>query len=150
MNGMKKSLEEEIQKGGYADKVKVALSDEGLDISMQDVVLFNSGDADVIPAVYPLLKQISSILNNLDNSIKVAGYTDNVPIKNSKFRSNWDLSAMRAINVMNFMVDTGGLNSKNVSIQAYGERMPKFDNTTEEGRAKNRRVEIIIIRKYAK
>ena len=150
MNEIKKSLEKEIQKGGYADKVKVALSDEGLDISMQDVVLFNSGEADVIPAVYPLLKQISSILNNLDNSIKVAGYTDNVPIKNSKFRSNWDLSAMRAINVMNFMVDTGGLNSKNVSIQAYGEGMPKFDNSTAEGRAKNRRVEIIIIRKYAK
>jgi len=150
MNEMKNILENEIQKGGYADKVKVALSDEGLDISMQDVVLFNSGEADVIPAVYPLLKQISSILNNLDNSIKVAGYTDNVPIKNSKFRSNWDLSAMRAINVMNFMVDTGGLNSKNVSIQAYGEGMPKFDNSTAEGRAKNRRVEIIIIRKYAK
>lgn len=150
MNEMKKILEEEIQKGGYADKVKVAVNNEGLEIAMQDMVLFNSGKAEVIDGVYPLLMQISSLLGNLDNSIKVVGYTDNVPIKNSEFRSNWDLSAIRAINVMNFMVDKGRLSSDNISIQAYGEKNPEFDNSTAEGRAKNRRVEIVIVRKYAK
>lgn len=150
MNSIKKSLEEEIQKGGYSEKVKVALNSEGLEISMQDIVLFNSGKAEVIGGVYPLLTQISGMLKSLDNSIKVVGYTDNVPIRNSEFRSNWDLSAIRAINVMNFMVDQGGLSPKNISIQAFGEEMPKFDNSTEEGRAKNRRVEIVIVRKYSK
>ena len=88
------------------------------------------------------------MIKGLDNEIKVVGYTDNVPIKNEKFRSNWELSSMRAINVMNFMVDSGKIQADKVSIQAYGEYKPKFDNTTEQGRAKNRRVEIIVVRQY--
>lgn len=88
------------------------------------------------------------MLNGLNNNIIIAGHSDNVPIHNEKFRSNWDLSATRAINVMNFMVENGGINPDNFSIQAYGEYKPKYDNSTEEGRARNRRVEIFIARKY--
>jgi len=102
----------------------------------------------VLNNLSPLLLEISKMLHGLDNEIKVVGYTDNVPIKNEKFRSNWDLSAMRAINVMNFMVNSGTISADKVSIQAYGEYMPKSENTTEAGRAKNRRVEIIVARKY--
>lgn len=148
MTEVKKMLEEEISKEGYSDKVKVDLNNDGLEIAIQDVVLFNSGDADVLKDVSPLISKISGMLHGLDNQIKIVGHTDNVPINNGKFRSNWDLSAMRAINVMNFMVSTDGLNQNKVSVQAYGEQMPKFENTTEEGRAKNRRVEIIVVRKY--
>lgn len=148
MAEVKKMLEEEISKEGYSDKVKVDLNNEGLEIAIQDVVLFNSGEADVLKDVSPLISKISGMLHGLDNQIKIVGHTDNVPINNGKFRSNWDLSAMRAINVMNFMVSSEGLNQDKVSVQAYGEYMPKFENTTEEGRAKNRRVEIIVIRKY--
>lgn len=150
MKEISEALNDEIKKSGYADKINVSLTDEGLEISMQDVILFNSGEAEVLSDAYPLLKQIAAILRNMDNNIKFVGHTDNMPIQNSKFRSNWDLSAMRAINVMNFMVNEGGINPKLVSIQAYGEEMPKYDNSTEEGRAKNRRVEIDIVRKYSK
>ena len=148
MTEVKKMLEEEITKEGYSDKVKVDLNNDGLQISIQDVVLFNTGEAEVINNLSPLLLEISKMIQGLDNQIKVAGYTDNVPIKNEKFRSNWDLSAMRAINVMNFMVNSGTISADKVSIQAYGEYMPKSENTTEAGRAKNRRVEIIVARKY--
>lgn len=148
MTEVKKMIEEEIKKEGYSDKVKVDLNSEGLAISIQDVVLFNSGEADVLKDVSPLLLKISHMLYGLDNEIKVAGYTDNVPINNGKFRSNWDLSAMRAINVLNYMVSTGGINQDKISIQAYGEHMPKASNATEDGRAKNRRVEIFVVRKY--
>jgi chemotaxis protein MotB len=148
MNEVKKNLESEIQSKGYADKVKIELNKEGLEISIQDAVLFNSGDAQVLKTVNPLLVEISKMIKGLDNEIKVVGHTDNVPITTSKFRSNWDLSAMRAINVMNFMVGSGGLSSDKISIQAYGEYRPKYSNDTAEGRAKNRRVEIFIIRKY--
>lgn len=148
MNEMKQMLEEEISDGGYADKVKVELNNEGLNIAIQDVVLFNSGDVKILDGVTPLLTQVSKMLKGLDNEIKVVGHTDNIPISNDKFRSNWDLSAIRAINVMNFMVDSGGISPNKLSIQAYGEYMPKYDNSTEEGRAKNRRVEIFIVRKY--
>lgn len=148
MNEVKLKLEEEIKNKGYGDKVKVALNKEGLEISIQDAVLFNSGDADILKEFSPLLLQISTMLQKLDNDIKVVGHTDNVPIVNEKFRSNWDLSSMRAINVMRFMVDAGKLHAEKFSIQAYGQYKPKFDNSTPEGRAKNRRVEISIERKY--
>lgn len=148
MNEVKEKLEQEIESKGYSDKVKVVLDKEGLEISMQDVILFNSGDADVLSQASPLLEQISKMLAGLDNNIRVTGHTDNKPISNSKFRSNWDLSAMRAINVMNFMSNVGGIPPQRLAIQAYGEYMPKYDNSTEAGRAKNRRVEISIVRKY--
>ncbi|MEG0775586.1 flagellar motor protein MotB [Clostridium sp.] len=149
MQEIKETIEEEIGKNGYSDKVKVELNEGGLEISIQDVLLFNSGDAKVLDEVTPLLLQISNMLKSLDNDIKIVGHTDNVPIHNTRFPSNWELSATRAINVMNFIVNTGGVNPKKLSIQAYGEQMPKFDNSTKEGREKNRRVEIFIIRNYS-
>jgi len=148
MNSLKSTLDKEISSNGYSDQIKVAVNKEGLDISIEAIALFTSGDASVLNNVTPLLLKISTMLKNLDNDIKIAGYTDNKPINNSKFRSNWDLSSIRAINVMTYMVNLGGLNPKNVSIQAYGEYNPKYDNHTEASRAKNRRVEIFVARKY--
>ncbi len=148
MNEIKRNLEQEIENRGYSDKVKVTLNREGLQITIQDGVLFNSGEAEILEKVFPLLIHITDMLKNLDNNIKVVGHTDNVPIRTQKFRSNWDLSAMRAINVMNFMIEEGKLNPNKLSIQAYGEYMPKYDNSTEAGRAQNRRVEIFIVRNH--
>jgi chemotaxis protein MotB len=148
MNEIKSTIEEEIGRGGYADRVKIGLTGEGLEISIQDVVLFNSGDAEVLKDVSPLLLQISNAIVGLENEIKIVGHTDNVPITNQKFRSNWDLSSMRAVNVMNFMVGTGKILPEKVSIQAYGQFKPKASNDTEAGRAQNRRVEIFIVRQY--
>ncbi|HWQ29948.1 MAG TPA: flagellar motor protein MotB [Negativicutes bacterium] len=148
MNEIKVRLEDKVESQGYTDKVKINLNGEGLEVAIQDIALFNSGDAVILKEAAPLLGEISNMLNDLDNDIRIVGHSDNVPIRNSKFRSNWDLSATRAINVMNFMVENGGLKPEKFSIQAYGEYKPKYDNTTEEGRAKNRRVEIFIVRKY--
>ena len=148
MNEVKQMLEQEIKSKGYSDKAKVVLYKEGLEISIQDTALFNSGEAEVLKGVSPLLVQISTMLQKLDNDIKIVGHTDNVPIFTEKFRSNWDLSSMRAINVMNFMVDAGKLRAEKFSVQAYGHYKPKFDNSTEGGRAKNRRVDIFLVRKY--
>ncbi len=145
---IKRSIEEEIDKDGYSDKVKVELNNEGLEISIQEVVIFNSGDAEVFENVSPLLLKVSKVLNGLDNNIKVVGHTDTIPIYNQKYRSNWDLSVMRAINVMTFLVEKGNLQPERFSVQGYGQYSPRYDNSTEEGRAKNRRVEIFLVRKY--
>lgn len=145
---IKESIEREIRENGYQDKIRVNLNNEGLEISIQELVLFNSGEAEVLNSVTPLLLQVAKILNALDNHIKVAGHTDNVPIRNGKFRSNWDLSAMRAINVTTFLVEQGGLRPERFSVQGYSQYVPRFDNSTAEGRAKNRRVEIFLVRKY--
>jgi len=148
MEQIKEDIEKEIKGNGYSDKVSVTLNDEGLGISIQDVVLFNSGKADVLPGVHAMLLHVSDIVKGLDNDIKVVGHTDDIPINTPQFRSNWDLSAIRAINVMNFFIDNGGLDPKRFSIQGFGQYSPKYDNSTVEGKAKNRRVEIVVIRKY--
>ena len=138
----------EIGKEGYSDKVKVNLTNEGLEITIQDAVLFRSGEAEILNDVSPLLSKISDMLHDLDNKVKIVGHTDNVPISNARFRSNDDLSAIRAINVKNYMVTSTGITADRAFVEAHGEYMPKYDNNTEEGRTKNRRVEIIVIRKY--
>lgn len=145
---MKNDLQQDIKSSGYSDKIIVDLNVEGLDITIQDTVLFNSGGADILKNFDPLLIKISSMLKGLDNDIRISGHTDNVPIKNSEFRDNWDLSYMRASNVMNFIINSGGINPDKFSIEANGEYKPKYDNSTEEGKAKNRNVEILILRKY--
>lgn len=148
MVAIKNALDQSIKSNGYADKVKTELNGEGLSISIQDTVAFNSGEADVLERFNPVLLQISNMIRDLDNEIRISGHTDNVPISNKKFRSNWDLSYMRASNVMNFLVGAGRVSPDKFSIQAYGEYRPKYDNSTADGRAKNRRVDILIVRKY--
>lgn len=146
---IKSKLEQDIKSNGYSDKVQVELNGDGLDIRIQDSVAFNSGDADILNEFTPVLVKISNMIKDLDNEIKISGHTDNVPIKNQKFHSNWDLSYARASNVMNFMVDTCHLAPDKFSIQAYGEFKAKYDNSTEDGRAKNRSVDVLIVRRYA-
>ena len=148
MNGVKSQIEHDINSAGYSDKVEVSVNKAGLDVNIKDVILFDSAKADVKNASNPLLIQISQALKGLDNNIKIIGHTDNRPISNGEFRSNWDLSAMRAINIMQFMTQYGGLPADKLSIEAYGEYKAKYDNSTEEGQAENRRVEISILRKY--
>lgn len=148
MNEIKVKLEEAIAKSGYMGKVVVSINSVGLEISLQEVALFNSGQANVIEGVNPLLTEISKMLKMIDNKIKIEGHTDNVPIHTQQYKSNWDLSAMRAINVMYYFIDNNGLPPERFSVQGFGEYSPKFDNSTEEGRANNRRVEISLIRKY--
>lgn len=148
MVAIKKGLEEGAEKGGYGDKVHLDIDSEGLHISIQDTLLFNSGDAEVQEEFSPILTQISSMISTLDNDIRIAGHTDNVPIKNSKYNSNWDLSYYRSLNVKNFMEQRANITPKKFSLEVFSEYKPKYDNSTPEGRAKNRRVEILIVRKH--
>lgn len=148
MKAIKETLEKEMKANGFSDNINIALDAEGLDISIESAILFDPGSGEVVKNIHPPLLEICNSLKRFENEIVVAGYTDNVPIRTAQFRSNWELSAIRAINVMNFMVESGKLNPKLLSIRAYGEYKPKYDNGTETGRAKNRRVEIFIARKY--
>ncbi len=148
MQNIQAALEAEMQKTGYSDTIKIGLTKEGLDISIEAAILFEPGSANVLKGVNPPLLKICGALNRFDNEIVVMGFTDNVPVSSNQFRSNWDLSAMRAINVMNFMVKSGKLKEDKMSVRAFGEFKPKYDNSTVTGRAKNRRVEIFVARKF--
>jgi chemotaxis protein MotB len=131
---------------------QVALKElEGkLTLTMVESILFDSGKADVKPEGVEALNKVADVLKNTsDQEIVVAGYTDNVQIKGKlvkTYPSNWELSAARAISVVKILV-AEGLDPKLVSAAGYGEFRPVADNGTPEGRAKNRRMEIILMPK---
>jgi chemotaxis protein MotB len=128
------------------NRLSTSLTDEGLLVSIRDNVLFESGSADVRPADLKVAKEISELLV-LDppRTIVISGHTDNVPIKNAQYESNWELSVMRAVNFMKIVLENDKLDPQWFSAKGYGEYQPVASNSTSEGRAKNRRVEILIL-----
>ena len=91
------------------------------------------------------LVSLSTVLNKIDNYIRVEGHTDNVPIRNEYFSSNWQLSSTRASNVVEYLINNGRISPDRLSAVAYGEYRPVADNSTDQGRSKNRRVDILIL-----
>lgn len=125
--------------------LQTTLTDEGLRITILDRALFDSGSAEVKEESIGLARELSELLiSDPARKITVAGYTDNVPIGSANFDSNWDLSAMRAINFMKIVLENPKLDPANFSAQGYGEYKPVASNDTDEGRSQNRRVEVLV------
>lgn len=114
-------------------------------LSLSGSILFDSGKADVKADAIPLFSKVGDILKTFDNyKIELEGHTDNVPIRNSKYESNNWLSSARALNAATYLIEKKGLSPETLSWTGRGEYDPVSSNSTEEGRAKNRRVEIKI------
>jgi chemotaxis protein MotB len=109
-------------------------------------ILFTSGKADITPEGKAILDKICEVLNNVaaQNQIVMEGHTDNVPIKYSPWKSNWELSSARALSVAHYFIYERGFSPDRFTIHGYGEFRPTADNRTEAGRRQNRRVEIVI------
>jgi chemotaxis protein MotB len=139
-------LKQDIQDTGRAGNTTVSYESDGVHLNLDSSILFNSGSADLSDAVKQMLDKLVPDLKQVSrNPVIVAGYTDNVPVsKRSKYASNWELSSARAVTVMRYFVSKGAISESNVSVQAYAENNPKASNDTDEGKAQNRRVEIII------
>ncbi|MCH7323224.1 flagellar motor protein MotB [Solibacillus sp. MA9] len=122
------------------------LTEEGLLITIRDSVLFDTGRADVKAEYDSIADELSKLLMfNPPRNIVITGHTDNVPINTNEFDSNWDLSVMRAVNFMKEVVaGNKELDPKYFSVKGFGEYSPIASNDTEEGRAKNRRVEVLV------
>ena len=115
-------------------------------VSLKDETAFESGEAILTDKMKKVLNEIAPLLNRFENKIIVEGHTDNIkPDKNSPFESNWSLSAARACNVVNYLVEHGKVDGKRMSAVGYGEFSPLVSNNTKEGRKKNRRVDIVIM-----
>lgn len=158
---LQKAKEEEVKKTSKTyeellDKMKgeiakgeVTISElQGkLTVNMVEAILFDSGRAVVKPGGLKILQKVVDILQGIkDKMIRIEGHTDNVPIHTAQFPSNWELSAARAINVAHYLQQQG-LDPTLLSAVAYGEYRPVAGNDTEEGKAKNRRIEIILVPK---
>ena len=147
---MAEEVQNAVNQYGLQDLVEVDFNAEYVRISLSGAILFESGSAEFVPDAKPVLDKISKILDNYDkNVIEVEGHTDNVPIVSpGKYEDNDVLSMYRALNVADYIRDASSLNPAHIKSSGRGEYMPVADNSTAEGRALNRRVEIKIYNSY--
>jgi chemotaxis protein MotB len=124
-------------------KVRLLETSRGVTIEINDSILFPAGQAKLQPASISAMLAIAEVLAVSDFPITIEGHTDNVPIATPQFPSNWELSAMRATTVLRLFND-GGVGAERLTAIGYGETRPLETNTTIEGRARNRRVSILI------
>jgi chemotaxis protein MotB len=139
LSGLKKEIESnQIQVQRYRDQLRVDLVDE---------VLFDSGQAEIKPAGRSVIEKVAQVLKKTEGrGIDVQGHTDNVPIVGAlakRYASNWELSAARAVNVARLLQETG-VAPERLSATAHSEYAPRAANDTDEGRHKNRRIEILL------
>ncbi len=145
----KRMLEERLAKEIGDKQILLELAGRGLVITMANDILFDSGKAKLKSESHSVLKKVANVINEKlpDSNIGVEGHTDNVPIKHSGWKSNWELSTARATSVLHYLIDKCGIAPEKLSAIGYGEFRPIDSNDTKTGRAKNRRVEIIILPK---
>jgi chemotaxis protein MotB len=140
-----KKLEKEIQDG----QVKITEMKNRLTMTMVDKIIFPSGSSEISKAGKKVLDKVVSILKDVkDKRIQVEGHTDNVKIVSdlkTRFPTNWELSTARATEVVRYLQENGGIDPNILSATGYGEYQPVAPNTTEEGRHKNRRIEIVLL-----
>lgn len=148
MEALKGEISGMVDAEGLSANVSVALQERGIVITINEKVLFKSGSAEIENESQDKVLTIGrDILSKIPNKhIRVEGHTDNVPIKSPLFPSNWELSSSRATNVLRILVDQAGLNPNSISAVGYGEFTELVPNTTDDNRAKNRRVDIVILR----
>jgi chemotaxis protein MotB len=147
LNEAKDELEKEFQGKEFEADIEIEIVENKLIIRLKNNVLFDSARADIKEEALPILAIIGEVLNGelfTESEIKIEGHTDNVPINTVQFPSNWQLSAGRATSVLNYFVAQLDFKQERLSIAGHAEFRPIDTNETPEGRANNRRVEIII------
>ena len=138
---LQSGLDLELKSG----KVQLKLEGRGLVISMREAAFFDSGDDAVDPASFPILAKIAEVIRDLPQPLRLEGHTDSVPIHNSRFRSNWELSTARAIAMMELLRQRYGVSPERMAVAGYAANAPADFNDTEEGRAHNRRVDLVVL-----
>ena len=139
---LRMALKDEIKAGS------VSIQTEGMKVivHIMENASFDSGYADVRPEFMPALEKIAMLIDNNSGEVTISGHTDNVPIRNEQFRSNWDLSSSRAVSVAHELLRVSELDPGNIIVTGHADTRPRAPNDTEEDRAKNRRVDIAIVR----
>jgi chemotaxis protein MotB len=147
MEWLYRQLDEYIQQNNLEGTVVLGVEERGLLIRFKDQVLFDSGKAVIRKDGEPIVQSIGEILKQNDRAIRVEGHTDNVPMHSLLYPSNWELSTARAVNVVKFFIEKVGIAPTRLSAAGYSEYHPIADNDTAENRQKNRRVDVVILRK---
>ncbi|MBM6618084.1 flagellar motor protein MotB [Bacillus suaedaesalsae] len=143
---LQKKINAYINEKGLDNRLETRLTDDGLLITILNDVFFDSGRAEVRIGDENLAKEISELLvTKPPRNVVISGHTDNVPISTAQFESNWHLSVMRGVNFMKVILENENLDPRRFSVKGFGEFQPVATNDTAQGRATNRRVELLIL-----
>lgn len=138
---LSRELEEELRTG----RLQISLEARGLVVSLPQTTFFPSGEDTIDPATYPMIEKVARVIHRIPNPVRLEGHTDSVPIHNTRFPSNWELSAARSIAMLNLLAGRFGVPRGRLAIAGYADNAPVESNESERGRARNRRVDIVIL-----
>jgi chemotaxis protein MotB len=144
LQSLKSSLKSEVENGA----IHLSLEQRGLIISLEAAAFFPSGDNTIKESSYPAIGKVAEVLKRLPNSLRLEGHTDSQPISNGRFQSNWELSAARSIAMLRILSEKFGLAPQRMSIAGYADTEAVDSNDTEQGRGRNRRVDIVVVSRY--
>lgn len=139
-----------IEQNALTDVVKIREEERGVVLQLDETILFDSGEAVLKDYSRNILNTITTVIKNIDNDVLIEGNTDNIPINNEYFKSNWELSTARAVSIVRYFVETKELSPTRFSVKGYAEYKPLVENNTEENRSINRRVDILIVEQKEK
>lgn len=140
-----KLLTTELRREIEAGRIQVSMEQRGLTISFKQAALFPSGEDVITPDALDSIGKVAEAINKLPNPVRLEGHTDSVPIHTARFRNNWDLSAARSIALLELLTTRFHVDENRLSIGGYADTAPVDSNDTEAGRARNRRVDIVIL-----
>jgi chemotaxis protein MotB len=144
---LKDDLSRVIKENNFENSVRLEENERGMIIHILGDILFTSGSANLNNSSLVMLDKLAAIIRKLPNDIRIEGHTDNVPMSNGNFPSNWHLSVNRALNTAYYLINQQNMPAGRVAIVGYSEYKPIADNNTFDGRKLNRRVDIVIIKK---
>ena len=142
-----KDLVKYLKREGLMERVAVSKNEKGLMITFAEGIFFSSGSSDIVISAIPLLDKIGEMILSISNPVQIEGHTDNIPIHTERFPSNWELSASRAANILRYFIKKFEIFPGRLFAVGCGEYRPLSPNNSEESRAKNRRVNIVILNK---
>lgn len=138
---LKQVLDAEIRKGS----IQVHLEPRGLIISLKEAAFFPSAGDELAPSSYGTMEKVAAVLRQVPNAVRLEGHTDSLPVRNGRFRSNWELSAARSIAMLRMLNERFGVPAKRMAVVGYAETVSVDTNENEVGRTHNRRVDIAIL-----
>jgi len=141
---LRDAIERQLQDDLASKRLELLDDRRGLVLAIPEAFSFDNGSADLSPASAALMARVGAVLLGVPNGIRVEGHTDNTPIRTSLFASNWELSTARATRVVAYFV-SAGVPASRLSAAGYSEFHPRADNSSPEGRSRNRRVDIVIL-----
>jgi chemotaxis protein MotB len=145
LNQIRRELEQRLSNQVATHTVSIQMGRDGLVISLREADFFNSGSATPKPETLPTLRQIAAALGRTPYDLRIEGHTDNIPIHTAEFDSNWELSSARATRIARLFLDLKAMPPDRISAAGYAEFHPVAGNDTAEGRARNRRVDLVVL-----